>query len=647
MSRKNPFEIYEADNKKGSMRTGSMSGTIIDCVPPNQPVHGEQMKKSAMQYSSRNAVIVAVLMLFIISTRAFYLQILQNERYINQAEGNRTHTTVIKALRGVVYDQNGVPLVRNIPSFRLMITARELPHRSDQDYEQVLESIQSISDLGDDEFNERLLRSFQSGQPVELRTNISYNDALPLMIQAQHIRGASVETFYVREYLAGEPFGHIMGYMSKLTEDEYEENRDNGYQFNDDIGKTGLEASYEAELRGRDGLHKSEVDYRGREISVMSDSRSEAGFNLKLSIDINLQEYIYNLLGNAVELQGLPGAAAIALDPNDGSVLALVSYPSFDSNVFTGGISQKDYDELIRDEKNPLFNRCIAGTYPSGSVFKPVVAAAALEEGVITASTSVFSSGGIQIDQYFYPDWKAGGHGDTNVIKALAESVNTFFYLAGGGDNETTTGLGVERITGYAKQFGLSEPSGIDLAGEQSGFLPSKAWKEEYKDEQWYIGDTYHLAIGQGDILATPIQIANYTAAFANGGTLFRPHIVHSITTQNDELVRDIEADPLSTSVVSAQTIQTVRRGLREAVLTGSAKLLQSLPVSSAGKTGTAQFGDEEKTHSWFTAFAPYEKPEIVITVLAEEGGEGNETALPLAQSILQYYFSPPEIAVE
>jgi penicillin-binding protein 2 len=259
----------------------------------------------------------------------------------------------------------------------------------------------------------------------------------------------------------------------------------------------------------------------------------------------------------------------------------------------------------------------------------------------VTPQTAVLSTGGITIQGGFeFPDWKPGGHGLTNISKALAESVNTYFYLAGGGDNETTSGLGVERITDYARRFGLSAETGIDLPGEEDGFLPSKAWKEEFKNEPWYLGDTYHLAIGQGDILVTPLQVATYTVAFANGGTLYRPAVVSSRTDHTGAMVSTVEPEVLNSGMVSDTTMQVVRQGMREAVLTGSARSLLTLPVTSAGKTGTAQFGSGEKTHSWFTAFAPYENPEIAITVLVEEAGQGGDAALPITKQVLQAYFT-------
>jgi len=318
--------------------------------------------------------------------------------------------------------------------------------------------------------------------------------------------------------------------------------------------------------------------------------------------------------------------------------LALVSLPSFSNNDFARGLTQEQYQAIANHPDQPLFNRCLSGEYPSGSTIKPVVAAAALEEGIINENTTVSSIGGLRIGQWFFPDWKAGGHGLTSVRKALAESVNTFFYYLGGGYGDFN-GLGLERLVEYEKIFGLGAQSGIDLPGEASGFLPSKEWKEKIKGEPWYIGDTYHLAIGQGDLLVTPLQVAGYTAVFANGGALYRPRLVKQILNSLDQPIGEADGKPIKSNLLSAKNIEIVRQGLRAAVTAGSAQGLASAVVPVAGKTGTAQWSTSKPAHAWFTGFAPYDKPEIVITVLIEQGGEGSAAAVPVAREVLDWWF--------
>ncbi len=636
MSR-DPFALYAKRLQRGlAIRRLQPS---IDEVPFGH-THA-RLVGLAEQYPMRLVFIVSLVLGLVLLGRAGFLQLWHGDQLLSQAEGNRIRTVMTPALRGVLYDSDGDLLVKNIPDFRLVLNARDIPHQSAEGYDQLWTKMEPIVGMTHDDLLEAFRRSLSSGQAITVRSHIPYDEALRLMIQVRDVSGLMVETFYDRQYLVGEAFGHLVGYTGKMTEEEYATLSDDGYQLSESVGKTGVEKSYESILHGIPGYRNSEVDFRGEEKAVIADVAPLAGQNIQLSIDRQLQEHLYESLKSVVEERQLPGAAAIVSDPRNGKIRALVTYPSFDSNIFAGGSVAADYEQLLNDTRQPLFHRAVSGMYPSGSTFKPIVAAAALEEGVVTPQTTVVSTGGITIDGGFsFPDWKPGGHGVVNVIQALAESVNTFFYLAGGGDNETTSGLGVERITDYARQFGLGSATGIDLPGEEGGFLPSRVWKEEYKNEPWYLGDTYHLAIGQGDILVTPLQVNAYTVAFANGGTLYQPTVVEAITNASGDVVASPEPIVKGTDIVSPLAMQTVRSGMREAVRTGSARSLLSLPVSAAGKTGTAQFGSGEKTHSWFTAFAPYETPEIAITVLVEEAGQGNDAALPIAKQALEFYFS-------
>jgi len=350
-----------------------------------------------------------------------------------------------------------------------------------------------------------------------------------------------------------------------------------------------------------------------------------------LAIDVELQKAVEKYLIDELTLIGKKKASVIVMDPNNGEVLTLVSLPAYDSNLFSGGIDKESYAAFAEDPNQPLFFRSLSGEFPSGSTFKPYVATAALAEGIITPVSSFLSTGGLAIGVWFFPDWKVGGHGETNVYKAIAESVNTFFYIIGGGF-ESFTGLGVERITSYASLFGFGAPTGIDLPNEAGGFLPSKEWKEQTKGERWYVGDTYHLAIGQGDLLVTPIQMAVALSVVANGGTKYKPHVTRAVDNQ----IVLPEGVALPDSIRTA--IEVVRQGMRQTVTSGSARRLNALPVTSAGKTGTAQIGGTEETHAWFTGFAPYDNPEISVVVLIEEGGEGSSTAVPVAENIFKWW---------
>ncbi|MFH1610932.1 MAG: penicillin-binding transpeptidase domain-containing protein, partial [Patescibacteria group bacterium] len=321
-------------------------------------------------------------------------------------------------------------------------------------------------------------------------------------------------------------------------------------------------------------------------------------------------------------------------------ILAMVSCPTYDNNYFTNTLkNSEEITQLITNEKQPLFNRAIQGEYPPGSIFKLVVGAAGLEEGIINRNTRFLSVGGISIGQWFFPDWKGGGHGSTDITKAIAESVNTFFYYTGGGYQDEFGGLGLNRITDYAERFGYGKEQNIDLPGEAKGFLPDQIWKQEVTGRPWYIGDTYHLSIGQGDIIVTPLQIASVTSYFANNGVLYKPHLVKErIDYRNTKY--EVKPEIIKKDIIGQNHTDSIRQGLRDAVIYGSAVYLSDLPVVVAGKTGTAQVGGDKEAHAWFTGFAPYDNPNIVITVLVENGEEGSRIAVPVAKEVLRWYFS-------
>ena len=343
------------------------------------------------------------------------------------------------------------------------------------------------------------------------------------------------------------------------------------------------------------------------------------------------------IINNSLKASKKERASGIVMNPNNGELLALVSFPAFDDNDFSGGISQENYSKYINDPDRPLFNRVIAGTYPSGSSIKPAIAAAALQDGLIDAKTSFNSVGGLRVGAWWFPDWQGGGHGITNVTKALAWSVNTFFYYIGGGYGDFT-GLGIEKMVDYLKKFGFAKKLGIDLPGEVAGFLPSKSWKEKTKGERWYIGDTYNVSIGQGDVLVTPLQIAAMTAAIANGGTLYEPHVVASIVDPITKKIEKIAPKIINSDFISRANLEIVGRGMRDCVTSGSCRRLSNLSFFAAGKTGTAQWSSNKDNHAWFTSFAPYENPKIVVTILVEEGVGGDVIAAPIAYEFYQWW---------
>ena len=649
--RKNDFDptdpfVVRADTVGGFLDKKLEKFTLDqDVGTESAMVSSEKTKYLGVTVTSKKIKIFQFCILLLVVSligRAMYLQIFEGDHYYALAEGNRIRVEKIPSLRGVIYDRQGNLLVKNESSFALGIVPIDLPLDNDERTE-FIKTLSQEFDFDDDEAFEVMDKfPWNYNQPVVVKSGLEYEEALRVYLNSNIYPGTKVTTEPQRDYIATEEipsFSHILGYMGRINEKEYDELKTEDYLRGDSIGKTGLEASHERDLRGWYGNRKVEIDALGLIKQIISQEDRVDGSNLYLSVDKGLQAASERILREHLSAINKKRGTIIAMDPQNGEVLALVSWPSYDNNLFAGGISQKDYSGLIEDPDKPLFHRALSGEYPSGSTFKLVVAAAALEEALITPYTSVFSSGGLTYGKWFFPDWKAGGHGITDVYKAISESVNTFFYYIGGGF-EDFEGLGVNRITAYAKKFGLGDQVHIDLTGESSGFLPNPEWKKATKKERWYIGDTYHYAIGQGDILVTPLQVAVFTSVFANGGKLYLPHVVHEIENINDEKLYPVEPVVLNEQVVSSENIDVVRQGMRYAVTSGSAKRLSGLPVSVAGKTGTAQWSASHDDHAWFTGFAPYNNSEIAVTVLVEEGGGGDEVAVPIAHDVFLWYFN-------
>lgn len=581
---------------------------------------------------SRTIILLALLGLTVLFGRAAYLQLAHGAEYRVAAERHRLKLETVQASRGIIADRNGEPLLSNVPNYRLTVEPFNLPD-GEVERTRILERLSAMTGEAVESIAEAV-RNHRTAEPLVLREHLTGDEALGVIVEAARLPGVNVDIEPVRSYRFGDAFSHLIGYVGAATETDVAADPSRADAA---VGRTGLEASYDDVLRGAPGVREIERDTHGKTLKFIASRDPVPGKNLTLTVDARLQRAAQERLDAMVKNRRSTGGALVAIDPRSGEVLALTSSPSFDPNAFVTGLAPEALTKLLSDPRRPLFNRAIAGAYPSGSTIKPVIAAAALAEGVITPTSTVVSTGGLRIDKWFFPDWKAGGHGVTDVRKALAESVNTFFYIAAGGYDDRS-GLGVDRIRQYAERFGLNRQLGIDLPGEVPGFLPTKAWKEKTKGEPWYIGDTYHLAIGQGDLLVTPLQVASYTAAIANGGTLYRPMLVRKVADPDGNVLSMNSPRPLGSVGVSDSLLQVVREGLRTAVTSGSAVRLAGFPVAVAGKTGTAEFGNEGKTHAWFTAFAPYDEPEIAVAVVVEGGGEGHEAALPVAEDFLRVW---------
>jgi penicillin-binding protein 2 len=624
------------------------------------------------------------------------LQMMQGEYYQKAADINRFRLEESSAPRGVIYDRRGHLLARNMPQITVSIIPAYLPEDEAQRRE-LLFRLGDILDMpmtsappvretkgevrpavqAEPEREPGVLDILAEAEqapyrPALLKTEVPREVAM--ILEEEHLDwpGVLVQAEPVREYLYGPLLSHVLGYIGPIPEEQAEAYEADGYDPNRHlVGLTGVEYAFERELRGRDGEKLVEVDVAGREVRTVGEPQETVpGHNLRLTIDIGLQQATTDILQEQLRTLHKSQAVAIAMNPQTGEILAMVSLPSYDNNEFTGGISVEALRALHEDPDRPLVNHGISGQFPPGSTFKIVTASGALEEQVVTKSTPLYCGGILWLPNRFFPEDPSlaqpfycwihhdyhGRHGSVSLISALAQSCDIYFYQVAGGYRDRFQGLGAERLAYYSELYGFGNHSGIDLPGETTGLVPTSKWKRVNYSESWVTGDTYNMAIGQGFVLATPLQVLNAAATVANRGTLYRPQIVYDIQDEDGNTVSAFAPDVIRQLPVSSENINLVRQGMRAAVAgPGATARAMNIPgISVAGKTGTAEFfidrnkdglPDRDRegnlpTHAWFTAFAPYENPEIALIVFISGGGEGSGAAVPVAREILTYYFS-------
>jgi len=596
-------------------------------------------------------LIFSLLLLLLLFARTFQLQILERKNLLALAEGNKYILRAIQAERGVIYDQNLKQLVFNRPGFDLVLEKANLP-QVESERNKVLKEASQISKQNLEELEKKIAES--EAPQVLITENLDHQTLIILETKAAELPGFRIVNNLVREYQDGENFSHLIGYTGKIRSEELK-SQPQFYSAADYIGRDGLEKSYEEVLRKNPGKMRLERDALGNIISQEVVQLPESGKSIVLWLDSELQKKIREVLERQRQTLGAKGAAAVALDPRTGGVLALVSLPDFDNNLFQKGANPEMLEALLEDPLGlrPLFNRAIAGRgYLTGSVIKPLIASAALEEKIISAEEQIYAGGFIEVpDQYnpekvyIYRDWKV--HGWTDLRKAIAQSVNVYFYTIGGGYKEKV-GLGPSRIKNYLELFGWGEKTGIDLPNEGTGLVPGPEWKAAYfekkEDQIWYDGNTYYLSIGQEYVSATPLQVTVSIAAIANRGKLFQPRVVKSIVDGQE--TQEIEPKIIRENFINSKNLQVVREGMRQTVTQGTASgYLDLLPVTSAAKTGSAQTGrknkyEQELLHNWVTIFAPYDNPEIVLTIMLEDVPGVMAAPLPVAKEILEWYFT-------
>lgn len=588
-------------------------------------------------------LLFSFLVISVLFWRVFQLQIVEGGDFLAKANENRYILSKIQAGRGVIYDRNLEQLVFNIPSFNLICQKNNLPDYKTEK-EKVVKEVSQILNIEYEFLWEKIEGSKE--QIVVVSENLDHQILIILETKIEELLGFRIEQNSIRDYEDGDNFSHLIGYVGKISNKEWKAEPEY-YSFSDSIGRTGIEKYYEEALRKNPGKVKIERDVLGNIISKEIIELPKSGKSLVLWLDSKLQKKTKEELEKQLKIIGSKKAIAIALDPKTGGVLTLVSIPSFDNNIFSKGDSES-IKRLLKDPDESLFDRAISGHYLTGSTIKPLIASAVLEEKIINPDKKMNCQGLIEVKHKYdtgttkYHDWRT--HGWTDMRKAIAESCNVYFYTVGGGYGNQE-GLGPTRIGKYLELFGWGEKTQIDLPEEAVGFIPDKEWKKRVWGQGWWDGDTYNLSIGQGYLLITPLEVVNSFLAIANGGKLFQPRVVQKIIDGQKNTVEEIQPKILRENFIDPKNLQIVREGMRQAV-TGensphaSAVLLNSLPVKAAAKTGTAETPIEGIYHNWVTVFAPYEDPEIVLTIMIEDVKEIRPAVLPVAKEILNWYFT-------
>lgn len=613
---------------------------LLDCLARKKEEEiGISEKKFETPLSGKASFLVWFFVFFSMALLfgiTFYFQFFMYEKYSVLAEGNKFAVRSVQAARGVIYDVNRNQLVFNRPSYDLVFNKKDFPG-DDKIIKELAKAIGKEADS---------LKEAMENDSLILK-DIDHALLIILKSRIEEFPGFEIEETFIRDYKYGSLLSHILGYTGKITTEELA--LYSGHTFLDYIGKDGIERSYEEVLRRNPGKIKIERDVFGNQISKEIVSLPEPGESLLLWLDLELQQKLEESLHSNLERLGSKRAVGIAINPKTGGIMAMVNIPSYDNNIFN--LPRENADEirdLLNNSEKPLFNRAVAGQYPTGSTIKPLVAAAALEEGLITPEKQIYAGGKIEIPHrydpsivYTYRDLRV--HGLTDMRKAIAASVNVYFYAIGGGYQDQP-GLGPTRIKRYLELFSWGERTGIDLPNEQKGLIPSPEWKREAKNESWWDGDTYNLSIGQGDIFITPLQVALSFAGIANGGTLYSPRAVKSIIDSNGN-EKEIEPEVIRSNFITPKNMEVIREGMR-ATVTGensphaSAMSLNLLSEKVAAKTGTAQIPKKDHYHNWIAVFGPYEDPEIALVVLVEEVKGVQPATIPVAREVLEWYFN-------
>lgn len=604
---------------------------------------GDLMSPDEYERSRRllGRVALILLVLFgLLFLRLWFLQLIKGEYLQKRSEYNRIRTQDLPPWRGMILDREGNILVDNRPSFNLMATLEDIPEP-----EILGRRLGSLLDLDAQSLTSQIDRARQAGlHQVRLKTHLSWREMALVETYKAELPGVFILVASKREYGHGDLASHLLGYLGEMTEAQLKSGRYASYKMGDYLGRRGIEAAWEDYLRGERGFRRIEVDAFGRELGNVQQKLSTPGANIYLTIDTRLQQEAELCLKDKV-------GAIVALNPQNGKILALASSPTFSPEAFERGLSDAEWQDLLKNQNHPLMNRAIVGQYPPGSTFKIVMAVAGLEEGVVTPQTYIHCRGYLASGNHMFQCWKKGGHGSVNLHLALVHSCDVYFYEVG-------RRLGIERIAKWSRRFGLGTPTGLKLDKEKPGLVASVAWKRQRFGAAWQEGDTFSVAIGQGYNLATPLQMASMAATLANGGTVYQPQLVERVESPAGEILHRFQPVVQGRLDAAPANLTLVQKALAAVVRDGTGRRAWLPQVEVAGKTGTSQVVSLEKeksgqhirhfqNHALFVAYAPFDYPQVAVAVIVEHGGQGGQVAAPLARRVLSAYFSESHMAAK
>ncbi|MBE9609098.1 penicillin-binding protein 2 [Chitinilyticum piscinae] len=631
-SRRSLFRTRRGSSARRASGSGSLRNELHD--------------RSNFQLRLIVALLLVVALFCTLFARFFWLQVLQHDRYMTLAEQNRISLVPVSPPRGLIRDRNGVVLAHNYSAYTLEIT----PSKTADGLDATIERLNQLIEITpkDRRRFKKLMEETKDFESLPIKFRLSDEEVARFAANSYQFPGVEVKARLFRQYPQGELGSHLVGYIGRINDRDVETLKDNGnfanYRGTDHIGKLGVEQSYEAQLHGSTGFERVEVDSGGRAIRTLSRTPPQPGRDLELSVDIKLQEIVEKLFDKR-------RGALVAIDPNTGGVLAFVSKPGFDPNLFVDGIDPVSWKELNESIDRPLLNRALGGEYPPGSTFKPFMAAAALQGDFPLVHQTIADPGYFMFGNNKFRDSKPGGYGSMNFDRSIALSSDTYFY-------QLAVQMGIDNIAKYLGEFDFGRQTGIDLPGERSGVLPSPEWKKKRfkkpEHQKWYAGETVSIGIGQGYNSYTPLQLAHATAIIAARGTVYKPHVVNRIIDPVSGKATAVEPQPQRRIDWKPEHFERVIKGMQGVNQYGTgAKVFAGAQYTSAGKTGTAQvfslkgakynassIGERLRDHSWYIVFAPVENPKIALAVIVENGGFGAQAAAPIARATLDYYLT-------